>query len=529
MNPAFGHAAPHTDLGLELRRPQTLGPQVGDVRRAFRESRLKEAVDNGRRTVVPVVLAGGSGKRLWPLSREMFPKQFVRFFGGDAPTFLGSTLRRLQAEAEFSAPLILCNSDHRFLVREEAERAGIAPRAILLEPLARNTAMAAAVAAIFLEQHEPGAILAVIPSDHAVKDEARFTEAVRRAADVAERGKLVLFGVTPVEPHTGYGYIRRGQQLEGCNNSGVFAIETFVEKPNRATAESYIAAGGYHWNSGVFVMSAAAYLGELAQFQPVILEAARKAVANAKEDLDFLRLDAGAFAVAPNLSIDHAVMEKTAAGAVLSLDCGWSDVGSWSSLWDISPRDAQGNVVCGEALLEDTTGCYVHSEKALVATLGVRDMIIVETPDALLVADKGRAQEVSKIVARLRQSNRREQGQHLCSFRPWGHFEPLSVGTRFQVKLLNVKPGAKLSLQMHHHRSEHWTVVSGTAKMMIGECEQLVGENESVYIPATQWHRLENPGKVPLEVIEVQIGSYLGEDDIVRSDDVYCRSPDETR
>jgi mannose-1-phosphate guanylyltransferase / mannose-6-phosphate isomerase len=279
----------------------------------------------------------------------------------------------------------------------------------------------------------------------------------------------------------------------------------------------------------VFVMSAEAYLGELASFEPTILEAARKAVANSKEDLGFLRLDGSVLAAAPSLSVDRAVMERTSAGAVLTLDCGWNDVGSWSSLWHISPRDKSGNVVLGEALLEDTTGCYVRSEKALVATLGVHDLIIAETPDALLVADKGRAQEVSKIVTRLQESNRREHRQHLRNLRPWGHFEPLSVGTRFQVKLLNVKPGAKLSMQMHHHRSEHWTVVSGTANVTVGNLERLVSENESIYIPATQWHRLENPGKVPLEVIEVQIGSYVGEDDIVRSDDVYCRSPDETR
>ncbi|HUU24136.1 MAG TPA: mannose-1-phosphate guanylyltransferase/mannose-6-phosphate isomerase, partial [Methyloceanibacter sp.] len=314
-----------------------------------------------------------------------------------------------------------------------------------------------------------------------------------------------------------------------AGDGSAFAIDAFVEKPERAVAEDYIAAGGHYWNSGVFVMSAEAYMSELEAFEPTIAEAARKAVANAKGDLGFLRLDGGALANAPSLSVDRAVMERTSLGAVVTLDCGWNDVGSWSSLWKVSPRDDNGNVVCGEALLEDTTGCYVHSDKGLVATIGVNDMIIVETPDALLVADKSRSQEVSRIVTRLRQSNRREQGQHLRNLRPWGHFEALSTGSRFQVKLLKVKPGAKLSLQMHHHRSEHWTVVSGTAKVTVGESEQLVGENESIYIPATQWHRLENPGKVPLEVIEVQIGSYLGEDDIVRSDDVYCRAPDETR
>src|SRR5262249_30410642 len=313
------------------------------------------------------------------------------------------------------------------------------------------------------------------------------------------------------------------------NIGSAYAIEAFVEKPDHATAEKYLAAGGYHWNSGIFVMSAEAFIGELAAFEPAILEAARGALSEAEEDLGFLRLNGTALAAAPNISVDHAVIERTSAGAVLTLDCAWSDIGSWSSLWEVSARDESGNVVCGEALLEDTNDCYVHSEKALIATLGLRDLIIVDTSDALLVAKKSKAQDVTKIVDRLRQWNRKEHGQHVRTLRPWGHFESLSVGTRFQVKLLGVKPRARLSTQMHHHRSEHWTVVSGTAKVTIGNVEQLVRENESIYIPCTEWHRLENPGKVPIEVIEVQIGSYLGEDDIVRSDDIYHRSPDETR
>ncbi len=514
MTPALTQAAVCLDAGLK-----TWKSQIGD------SCVNSESVCNRKQSIVPVILAGGSGTRLWPLSREMFPKQFVHFFGDW--TLFRSTLERLHSGA-FSAPIILCHNDHRFLVKQEVERARITPRAIVLEPVARNTAAAIAVAALYLEQQEPGAILVVMPSDHMLKDEARFAEAVKQAAEVAAKGKLVLFGVKPTEPHTGYGYIRQGDPLDDGDGSA-FAIETFIEKPNRTTAESYIAAGGYHWNSGVFVMSAEAFLHELATFEPGILDAARNALAKAKEDLGFLRLDDSALAGVPNLSVDHAVMERTSSGAVLALDCGWSDIGSWSSLWEISPRDERGNAVCGAALLEDTTGCYVHSDKALVTTLGVNDMIIVETSDALLVADKSRAQDVSKIVARLRQANRKEHGQHLRNLRPWGYFECLSVGTRFQVKLLNVSPRAKLSMQMHHHRSEHWTVVSGTAKVTVGNFENLVSENESIYIPPTQWHRLENPGKVPLEVIEVQIGGYLGEDDIVRTDDIYHRSPDETQ
>ena len=369
--------------------------------------------------------------------------------------------------------------------------------------------------------------MAVVPSDHRIDDDQRFRNRLRTASKLAAQDKLVLFGVKPTEPHTGYGYIRQGAAVDGSNGDA-FHVSAFLEKPNRKTAEEFIAAGGYLWNSGIFVMRAKTLLRELEVFAPSVLEAARAALAKAEEDGGFLRLNRHALEAAPNISIDHAVMEKTSNAVLLSLDCGWSDVGSWSSVWDISHRDERENSVSGDALLEDTSRCCVYSDRGLVATLGVRDLVIVNTPDALLVADKNRAQDVSQIVTRLKQSNRREHAQHLRNLRPWGYFESLSTGTRFQVKLLNVKPGAKLSLQMHHHRSEHWTVVHGTAKIVIGNTERLLCENESIYIPATHWHRLENPGKVPLEVIEVQIGSYLAEDDIVRSDDIYSRSPEET-
>jgi mannose-1-phosphate guanylyltransferase/mannose-6-phosphate isomerase len=478
-------------------------------------------------SIHPLVLSGGSGTRLWPLSRAMYPKQFVRFFHDQGSSFLATTLKRLAPAVGFAPPIIVCNNDHRFLVKEEAELAGVALQAIVLEPVARNTAPAAAVAALLVAREDPNGILVVMPSDHVIKDEAAFVAAVRRAAEVAATGRLVLFGVTPTEPHTGYGYIRRGAPLSGF--AGVFAVDAFMEKPTSATAAGYVMAGGYYWNSGIFVFRARTFLDELASHDPSILEAARQALAAAKEDLGFLRLDPDAFARAPSISIDYAVMERTRAAAVVPVDIGWSDVGSWSSLWEIAQQDATGNAVRGEAVLQDTANCYVHSERALVAALGVKDLIIVDTPDALLVADRARAQDVSGIVARLKETGRKEHAQHVRNYRPWGYFETLSIAPRFQVKLLHVKPGAKLSMQMHHHRSEHWIVVHGTAKVSIGGVEQLARENESVYIVATQWHRLENPGKTPLELIEVQIGSYLGEDDIIRSDDVYKRAPDETK
>ncbi len=478
--------------------------------------------------IFPVVLSGGSGTRLWPLSRSMYPKQFIRFFNGEGTTLLGSTLARLRPDAGFAAPIILGNNDHRFLLKQEVERANIEPKAIILEPVARNTAAAITVAALAAAREHANPILVVMPSDHAVKDDAKFVEAVRRAATVAATGRLVLFGITPTEAHTGYGYIHKGASIEGFNGAA-FAVEAFYEKPDTATARRYLNDGGYYWNSGIFVLNARAFLDEVGRLEPRILEAARSALAHAEEDLGFVRLDRKAFSQSPNISVDYAVMEKTSAAAMLPIDVGWNDVGSWSSLWDIAPHDEFGNYSHGDTVLEDTTGCYIHTERGLISTIGVKDLVIIDTPDALLVADKSRSQDVSKIVATLKRSNRKEQEQHLRNYRPWGFFETLNIGTRFQVKLLHVNPGGKLSKQMHHHRSEHWIVVQGTAKVVIGDIERLVRENESVYIFATQWHRLENPGKVPLELIEVQIGTYLGEDDIVRTDDVYHRAPEETK
>ncbi len=478
--------------------------------------------------IYPVILSGGSGTRLWPLSRSMYPKQFIRFFNGQSATFLGQALMRLSPEQGFAGPILLCNNDHRFLVKEEVDRAGITPMAIILEPVARNTAPAIAVAALAAHRDNPNAIIAVMPSDHVVLDEVKFVEAIKRAAKVASTGRLVLFGIKPDEPHTGYGYIRKGAPIEGFNG-GAYKVDAFFEKPDRKTAEGYIAEDSYFWNSGIFVLNTRTFIEELARLEPRMLEQARIALEKSEDDLGCMRLNKAAFAQAPSISVDYAVMEKTECAAMLPIDVGWNDVGSWQSLWDIAPHDAKGNYVHGDAVMEDTSGSYIHSEKSLVATIGIKDLIIVDTPDALLVADKSRSQDVSKIVATLKRSNRKEQEQHLRNYRPWGYFETLNIGSRFQVKLLHVKPGGKLSMQMHHHRSEHWIVVQGTAKVVIGDIEKLARENESVYIFATQWHRLENPGKVPLELIEVQIGSYLGEDDIMRSDDVYHRTAEETK
>lgn len=476
-------------------------------------------------TVFPVILSGGAGTRLWPLSRAMYPKQFIRFFGDGAGSFLTAALQRLSNQEGFAGPTIICNNDHRFLVRAECDRAGINPRLIALEPEARNTAPAIAAAALLVAD-EADAVLCIMPSDHVIEDTSGFVDAVRQAAEVARTKRLVLFGIQPSEAHTGYGYIHAGEPI---NAGPALAVRGFTEKPDSETAEAYTRSGDHFWNSGIFVLHAATFLEELGRFQPEILDAVDQAVRRAAHDLDFLRLDQASFAKAPSISVDYAVMEKTEKTVVIPLSIGWNDVGSWKSLWEISNKDNSENVAHGDAILQDTTGTFVHSERSLVVTLGVKDLVIVDTPDALLVADREKAQQVGGIVSVLRESGRREHEQHLRNYRPWGYFETLSLAPRFQVKLLHVTPGCQLSMQMHHHRSEHWIVVKGTAKVTVGENASLIRENESLYISATEWHRVENPGKVPLELIEVQIGSYLGEDDIVRSDDIYNRSPSETR
>lgn len=478
-------------------------------------------------SIYPVILSGGSGTRLWPLSRAMYPKQFVRFFADQKQSFLGSTLHRVNVEG-FEAPTLLCNNDHRFLIQDELERAGITPRALILEPVARNTAPALAVAALDIANSDPKGIMVVLPSDHVIGDEHAFRSAVKSAAELASTGQFVLFGIKPTEPQTGYGYIKLGSPV-ARSEMEAFAVKRFTEKPDFETAQRYLAEGGYSWNSGIFVLPCGPFIEELERLAPDILAAARRALDESRLDLGFRRLEAAAYAKAPSISIDYAVMERTERAAVLPIDVGWNDVGSWSSLWEIASQDQDGNHVEGDAILEDTHDTFVYSDRGVVSTIGVEDLVIVNTPDALLVAHKERAQDVSNVVAKLKEQGRTEQAQHIRSYRPWGYFETLSVGPRFQVKRLHVKPGGKLSMQMHHHRSEHWVVVHGTARIVIGDEQRLLRENESVFISATQWHRLENPGKVPVEIIEVQTGTYFGEDDIIRSEDVYNRAPDETK
>lgn len=477
--------------------------------------------------IYPVILSGGSGTRLWPLSRAMYPKQFARFFKDQDASFLGNTLRRVRG-GRFEPPTLLCNKDHRFLIQDVLERQGIEARGLILEPVARNTAPALAVAALDIMQTDPTGIMVVMPSDHVIADEDAFRAAVMVAADVAASGRFALFGIKPTEPHTGYGYIRQGAPLASFQDRA-YEVEAFVEKPDSETAQRYLDAGTYSWNSGIFVLPVRAFIEELSGFDADLVGAARRALADEEHDLGFRRLGVAAYAEIPSISIDYAFMEKTTHAAVVPLDVGWNDVGSWSSLWEISGHDGAGNHVEGDAILKDTSGTYVYSDRALVSTIGVDDLVIVNTPDALLVADRTRTQDVANIVSDLKDANRPEYLQHLRNYRPWGYFETLSTGARFQVKKLHVKPGGKLSMQMHHHRSEHWIVVHGTAKVVISGVEKLLQENESTYITATQWHRLENPGKVPVEIIEVQIGSYLGEDDIIRSDDIYHRADDETK
>ena len=468
----------------------------------------------------PVILCGGSGTRLWPLSRADAPKQFIRIFGDAEPTLFEAALGRLRPEDGFQRPVIVSNEDYRFKVQEGLENAGAVPEVILLEPSPRNTAAAVAAAAAALVSIDPDAIMAVMPSDHVVRNPDMFVDAVRGAARHAADGRLVLLGVTPTEPHTGYGYIRPGMML---GEGPVCAVTEFREKPKREVAEGYLASGDYLWNAGFFIMRAATYLDELGRFEPAIRDGAVAAVREARADLGFYRLDPAAFGSCPSISVDCAVMERTALAAVAPVALKWNDVGSWSSVADVSEVDRDGNVVIGDALLAETTNSIVHAPDRLVATIGLNNVMIVSAGDAVLVADRERGQEVAGLVSTLKRMQRPEAFVHLRQHRPWGFFQRLSIGPRFQVKLLHVKPGGKLSLQMHHHRSEHWVVVRGTARVTVEHTERYLRENESVYISATEWHRLENTGKEPLELVEVQIGSYLGEDDIVRSNDVYNR------
>ncbi len=473
--------------------------------------------------LLPVILSGGSGSRLWPLSRTLRPKQFLEVVGEQ--TLFQATLMRLSgvlAEKDLLAPMIVANDEHRFLVGEQCRALGITPQAIILEPVARNTAPAIAVAALAAKEGGLGdPVLLVLPSDHVFEDVPAFQAAIRVGLQAAEKGALVTFGIVPTHAETGYGYVKAQGALRANQAT---PVAQFVEKPDLETAKRYCAEGNYTWNSGMFMFRASVVLAEFASHQPAMLAACEKAWHAAKKDLEFVRLDRDAFAACPANSIDYAVMEKTAAAAVVPLAAGWSDVGAWSAVWQVLPQDAAGNAKRGDVLLEDTRNSYVHADHRLVALVGVDNLVVIETSDAVLVAQKESAQDVKKIVEQLKNSKRTEVDLHRQVFRPWGSYDSVDSGERFQVKRIVVNPGAKLSVQMHHHRAEHWVVVAGTAKVRIGDREQFLAENESVYIPIGAVHSLENPGKVPLQLIEVQSGSYLGEDDIVRLSDQYGRA-----
>jgi mannose-1-phosphate guanylyltransferase/mannose-6-phosphate isomerase len=466
--------------------------------------------------LIPVILSGGSGTRLWPLSRKMYPKQFLSLLHDE--TMLQKTLSRLDG-LEHGSPIIVCNNEHRFIVAEQARQIGIEDASIILEPLGRNTAPAIAVAAIHALQQDDDPVLLVLSADHEISDETAFCDAVRQARTLAETGKLVTFGIVPVQAATGYGYIKRGEAREQG-----FDVAQFVEKPDRDTAEEYLASGDYYWNSGMFMFKAQAYLDELERFNPEIVANCRAATTGMREDIGFLRLDADAFAKCESDSIDYAVMEKTGQACVVPMDAGWSDIGSWSSLWEQGHKDDSGNSTHGDVMTTDTEGSFIHSESRLVATVGVRDLVIVETQDAVLVADRNMAHEVKQIVERLNQEQREEENFHRIVYRPWGSFDSVDEGDGYKVKRISVKPGARLSKQMHHHRAEHWVVVRGTARVFRDDEIFDLHKNESVFIPLGATHYLENPGDTPLDIIEVQSGAYLGEDDIVRFDDLYGRS-----
>ena len=474
----------------------------------------------GSPQIYPVILSGGAGTRLWPLSRAFFPKQFHAL--ASDRTLFQETVARSRGDTGFAAPVVVCNEDHRFMIDEQMRQLGVVPSCILLEPIPRNTAPAIAAAAVWLTARDPGAVMLVQPSDHVIEASEDLYIGVVRGLAAAERGRLVTFGVRPTRPETGFGYIKIGAPLNGSNE--IRAVDRFVEKPDPQRAAQFVDSGGFCWNSGIFLLSAAGLLGELKRLHPTMFELCVKAVEDGTNDQGVLRLDPQAFAEVPSLSIDHAVMEHTDKAAVVPVDMAWNDVGSWHALREISPTDQAGNVIRGDVIVDDVRNCYIRADETLVAAVGIDDVVIVATDDAILVAKSDSTTRVPAIVERLRASNRPESTQHTTVYRPWGYYRTVDAGDRFQVKRLMVKPGAKLSLQKHFHRAEHWVVVHGTALVQRGQERMLLRENESIYIPSGTEHRLENPGKLPLHLIEVQSGAYLGEDDIVRLDDVYNRS-----
>jgi len=470
-----------------------------------------------RMRIVPVILAGGSGSRLWPMSRRLLPKQFLPLAG--EKSLLQETALRMRGFGGCGEPVVVVNAEHRFLAADQLQEIGERPRALILEPVGRNTAPAIAAAAMHVAREDPQALLLVLPSDHLIRDVAAFQETVRLAIAPASNGLLVTFGIAPTHPATGYGYIQAGEAL----GEATFRIGRFVEKPPLDQARAFLQQGGYLWNSGMFVFGARRFVDELERLHPAIAQNVRQALDQASRDLDFLRLDSAAFSDCPSLSVDYGIMERTQAGAVVRAAMDWSDVGSWSALWDVGAKDASGNVSRGDVGLHDVKDCYALADARHVSLLGVRDLVVVETDDAVLVAARDRAQDVKELVEDLDRDNRSEHVSHSRVYRPWGYYEAVDSGEHFQVKRLMVKPGHKLSLQLHRRRAEHWVVVSGRARVTRGEETFLLERNQSTYIPVEVKHRLENATDEPLLVVEVQSGTYLGEDDIERFEDRYKR------
>ncbi|EPG6799946.1 mannose-1-phosphate guanylyltransferase/mannose-6-phosphate isomerase [Klebsiella aerogenes] len=470
--------------------------------------------------ILPVIMAGGTGSRLWPMSRELYPKQFLRLHGEQS--MLQETITRLNG-LETKEPIVICNEQHRFLVAEQLRQIEKLSNNIILEPIGRNTAPAIALAALHAVAHDDDdPLLLVLAADHVIENNAAFQAAINSAVVYANQGKLVTFGIVPTGPETGYGYIQRGNE-EHFDNHIAYDVKRFVEKPNLHTAQEYLDSGEYYWNSGMFMFRASRFLQELDEFRPDILSSCKKAMQTVHTDSlrDFIRVDKDAFIACPDESVDYAVMEKTQSASVVPLDAGWNDVGSWSALWEVNDKDGQGNSLSGDVFVHDSSNCYINSEEQLVAAVGVNNLVVVSTKDAVLVIDKSQVQDVKRVVEHLKMTSRREYRIHRESYSPWGHSDKVVNTTKYHINKVTVKPGGKFSLQMHHHRAEHWIILSGTAKITLNEREFLLTENQSTFIPAGSTHMLENPGKIDLEILEIQSGSYLGEDDIVRLKDHY--------
>ncbi|AZZ27023.1 mannose-1-phosphate guanylyltransferase/mannose-6-phosphate isomerase [Escherichia coli] len=469
--------------------------------------------------LLPVIMAGGTGSRLWPMSRELYPKQFLRLYG--QRSMLQETVLRLD-DVDAREPVVICNQEHRFLVAEQLRQINKLSHNIILEPVGRNTAPAIALATLSAIENGDDPILLVLAADHIINNKLAFHQAIKSAFKFALQGRLVTFGIVPTGPETGYGYIHRGQE-ETLDEQIAYQVSRFVEKPNKETAESYIASGEYYWNSGMFMFRAKKYLEELEKFRPDILDACKAAIQGCEESDEFIKVDRDLFIACPDESVDYAVMEKTTDAVVVGLDADWSDVGSWSALWEVSPKDDKGNVLTGDTFLHNANNCYINTDEKLIAAIGVDDLVIINTKDAVLVVNKDQVQDVKKVVEYLKANHRSEYKRHREIYRPWGRCDVVVQTERFNVNRITVKPGAAFSMQMHHHRTEHWVILSGTGEVTIKDQKFLLTENQSTFIPIGAQHRLENPGKIPLELLEIQSGSYLGDDDIIRIKDQYGR------